>query len=190
MEKVLFKDGIFELVSEEKEYLIDGKKKNIKRKYVRRPPGVRAIIINNKNEILLSKEYRYEHECFDYRLPGGKVFDSIEEYNEKIKENNVLDYAYKQVIKETKEEVGILVSNPQVYTISRAGSSIEWDLYYFIVRDYEIINNGQELEEDEVVDGFVFKSKEEIIKMCIDKEIHEERTIGVLLTYLLQESNK
>lgn len=79
MKKVvsLYNNGIFEFLNIEEEFTIDNDIKTIKRKLVRRPPGVRAIIINENNQILLSKEFRYELNTFDYRLPGGKVFDSI-----------------------------------------------------------------------------------------------------------------
>lgn len=124
MEKVLFEEGIFEFVSEEKCYVINSNKRNIKRTFVRRPPGVRAIIINNKDEILLSREYRYELELFDYRLPGGKVFDSLDEYKKSMANNNVLENAYKAVAKEVREEVGISVRKPVLYTTSYAGASV------------------------------------------------------------------
>lgn len=151
------------------------------------PPGVRAIIINKNNQILLSKEYRYELESFDYRLPGGKVFDDLDEYKKSIEEDTLLDNAYKAVEKEAKEEIGFTINNPIIYTISHAGASVVWDLYYFIIKDYEIIENGQELEENEIITDYVWKTLDEIQKMCIKKEIHEERTIGVLLSYILNE---
>lgn len=189
MEKVLFKEGIFEFVSEEKCYSVNGENRNIKRTFIRRPPGIRAIIINDKKEILLSKEYRYELESFDYRLPGGKVFDKLDDYKKSIENDTILENTYKTVAKEVKEEVGILTRNPILYTISHAGASIIWDLYYFIINDYEIIEDGQELEENEIIDGFVWKTQDEIIEMCLDKQIHEERTVGVLLSYILKNKN-
>ena len=186
MEKVLFKEGIFEFVSEEKSYSVYGEDRKIKRTFVRRPPGIRAIIVNDKKEILLSKEYRYELELFDYRLPGGKVFDNLDDYKKSMEQDTLLENVYKTVVKEVKEEVGISIKNPILYTTSHAGASVVWDLYYFIIEDYEIIDGGQELEENEVIDGFVWKTQDEIIEMCLNKEIHEERTIGVLLSYILK----
>lgn len=186
MEKILYQEGIFEFVSEEKDYKIKNAIKKVKRKYVRRPPGVRAIIINKKGEILLSKEYRYELEKFDYRLPGGKVFDDLNSYKSSLKNDTLLENAYKAVIKEVKEEIGFITSNPELYTISHAGSSIVWDLFYFIIKDYEIVPKGQDLEADEVVEGYVWKSPTELVEMCLTKEIHEERSVGVLLTYILE----
>ena len=55
MEEILFQEGIFECVQEEKSYCVNGLSKQIKRTFVRRPPGIRAIIINQKGEILLTR---------------------------------------------------------------------------------------------------------------------------------------
>lgn len=43
MEKILFQEGIFEFVSNEKNYDIDGESRTIKRNFVRRPPGVKVF---------------------------------------------------------------------------------------------------------------------------------------------------
>ncbi|MBI5466096.1 MAG: hypothetical protein HY974_02290 [Candidatus Kerfeldbacteria bacterium] len=50
-----------------------------------RAPGVRLIIETEKDGqkgLLMTKELRREAEGFDYRLPGGKVFDNLKEYNQ------------------------------------------------------------------------------------------------------------
>lgn len=48
MEKCIFDNGLFEYLEIEEEINIDDQTKNIKRKVVRRPPGIRALIINDK----------------------------------------------------------------------------------------------------------------------------------------------
>ena len=53
MEKSLFNNGFFEFVQSEKEYNIDNNKKVIKRNFVRRPPGIRALIIDKQEEKIL-----------------------------------------------------------------------------------------------------------------------------------------
>lgn len=58
----------------EKEFDFDGNMRLFE--YARRPPGVR-LLFERDGKILLTKEYRDEHANFDYRLPGGKVFDRI-----------------------------------------------------------------------------------------------------------------
>ena len=48
MEKSLFNNGFFEFVQTEREYVIDNTKKTVKRNLVRRPPGIRALIVDKK----------------------------------------------------------------------------------------------------------------------------------------------
>jgi hypothetical protein len=46
-----------------------------------RAPGVRLIIANKPSrKLLLTREFRSELNDWDYRLPGGKVFDTLDEY--------------------------------------------------------------------------------------------------------------
>src|SRR5262245_50284096 len=47
--------------------------------FAERAPGVRVLLTDGKN-ILLTKEWRVEIHAWDYRLPGGKVVDSLKEY--------------------------------------------------------------------------------------------------------------
>lgn len=189
-ETILFDNGFLEFVQTEECFLISGEEKIVKRNMVRRPPGVRAMIVNKDHQILFSKEYRYELSCFDYRLPGGKVFDELKSYKEALIQDKLLDNTYNAVIKEVKEEVGLEIRNPELFHISKAGAGVVWDLYYFLITDYKIIDHGQELENDEIVEGFVWKNFSEIEKMIINHEIHEERSIGVLFRYILNEQKK
>ena len=184
-EKILYENQFFEYIEQEKKYCIHEEEKTVNLKFMRRPPGVRALIINSKNQILLSYEYRYDLECFDYRLPGGKVFDTLEEYRKSREEDTVMEHANASVCKEVKEEVGIDVKNPEILWVSKAGASIHWDLYYYLITDFEITSSPT-LEENEVIDGYVWKSFEEVKQMCLEHRIHEERTVGVLLSYILK----
>ena len=54
-EHSIFDNGFFEFLETEEEFKIDNQTKYIKRNMVRRPPGIRALIVNRKNQILLSK---------------------------------------------------------------------------------------------------------------------------------------
>ncbi len=66
---------------------------------VRRPPGIRALIVNNDNQILLSKEFRYELNDWDYRLSGGKVFESLNDYKVALENNTVMENVLETVPK-------------------------------------------------------------------------------------------
>jgi hypothetical protein len=73
-ENIVAKGKIFELVQLEQP---DGRIFEV----ARRTPGVRLIIPDYATEkILLTKEFRRELNDFDYRLPGGKVFDTLDEF--------------------------------------------------------------------------------------------------------------
>ena len=191
MEKSVFNNGFLEFLETEEEHTINNQKKIIKRKMVRRPPGVRALILNkNDNQkILLSKEFRYELDKWDYRLPGGKVFVTLDLYKEAIARNDVQKYVDKSVAKEVLEEVGLIVKSQKLLKISHDGAGVIWDLFYYEIKDYEESLDGAHLEENEFVEGYVWKSFDEIIKMCIEQKINEERSVGVLLSYILEHKN-
>ncbi len=184
-ERALFDNGFFEFLETEEEFTIDNKKKHIKRNMVRRPPGIRALIVNEKNQILLSKEFRYELDDWDYRLPGGKVFDSLNDYKLALEDNKVMENVLKTVPKEVLEEVGLIISNPKLLKVSLDGAGVIWDLYYFEIKEYRKSETGPKLEEDEVINGYTWFDFDEIIRMCQKNEIHEDRTVGVLLSYIL-----
>lgn len=183
MEKVMYKGKIIEVVETEKNIPNSNKIKTFE--FARRSPGVRAIIVKD-GMMLLSKEYRYELNDFDYRLPGGKVFDTLDEFKNHIAKDLSED-AEKAVVKECFEEVGIKVKNPKLLQISKAGATIDWDLYYFEVTEFE--NDIQHLEEGEII-SFSWFSFEEVIEMCLANKIFEDRSVGVILKYILKSIKK
>lgn len=187
MEKVLFDNGFFEFVQSEDEFIIDGNIKNVKRNMVRRPPGIRALIVDKENKkILFSREFRYELNDWDLRLPGGKVFDSLEDYKKSLENDDVLEHVEMTVPKEVLEEIGLIVKNPKLIKVSKDGAGVIWDLYYYEITDYAISESGPHLEEDEVIQGYIWKSFDEIVDLCKQNLIHEDRTVGVLLSYILE----
>ncbi len=189
-ERRVFNNGFFEFLETEEEFVIDNQVKHIKRNMVRRPPGIRALIVNEKKQILLSKEFRYELNCWDYRLPGGKVFDSLNDYKIALKNNTVMENVLKTVPKEVLEEVGLIISNPKLLKVSLDGAGVIWDLYYFEIKEYTKSNTGPKLEENEIINGYQWFDFDEVIEMCQRLEIHEDRTVGVLLSYILNSKNK
>ncbi len=184
-EKNLFGNGFLEFLQTEEEFVIDNQIKHIKRNMVRRPPGIRALIANEKNQILFSKEFRYELNDWDYRLPGGKVFDSLEDYKLALENNTVKENVFKTVSKEVLEEVGLVISNPKLLKISLDGAGVIWDLYYFEIKEFKNAESGPKLEENEIINGYKWFDFDKIIEMCQRNEIHEDRTVGVILSYIL-----
>ena len=181
MEKITHQGNIIEVVQTEVE-VKPGIFKTFEK--ARRAPGTR-LIIPTASGIMLTKEFRPELNDYDYRLPGGKVFDSLEEYNNFLAtKTDILEPATAKAKAEAQEEVGIVVNNLSHLHTSRLGATIEWDLYYFVVSDYELSEQALELGEDIEVQEV---SLDEAQAMCLDGRIDEERSALVLLRYLKED---
>ncbi len=156
-----------------------------------RPPGVRLLLFNSDGKILLTKEYRNEQGKFDFRLPGGKVFDDLKSWLE-VKDNKPgMEIAVLEAARlEAKQEAGITgIKDLQIFHTSKDGATMEWDLIYL---KGEVAQTGeQELDGDEVIHGIEtdYYTKEQVLKMIIDGEISEDRTVGVLCRELLKDLN-
>lgn len=148
----------------------------------RRSPGVRALIVKD-NKMLLSHEFRNEINGYDYRLPGGKVFDTLEEYREHLNED-LIEFAKKAVIKEASEEVGLDAKSPKLIKFSKAGATIVWDLYYFEIKEFSESKQHLEYGEDITFDWHSF---DEVKQFCLDNKIQEDRSVAVILSYILMK---
>jgi 8-oxo-dGTP pyrophosphatase MutT (NUDIX family) len=151
----------------------------------RRPPGVRLVIVS-AGKMLLTEEYRREAGHVDLRLPGGKVFDDKESFAEAVRTGRLNEAVEKAVAREALEEVGILVSSPKLLTIAQAGATVEWDLYYFLVRDFSHAPGGPAPEEGEdIVPRWL--GPEEIVAAIRKGRMSEWRSVGVLLGLVFPE---
>lgn len=195
-DKVKYEGDLFQVLSRNKTFAIayEGKKFEtvLNYEYVKRPPGVRAIIIRD-DHILLNKEYRYELNGWDYRLPGGKVFDSQEEYKTVEDKEIIFKYVEKKLTEELCEEAEIKIKNYKFLEISNCGFTVDWDLYYYLVYDFEelpgfyandIKKNDFEYIQHRWVD------LKTAFNYCLDKKISEERSSNVLIRYLLVNYGK
>ncbi len=175
-EKVVFQWKILEIVHQLVQ--IDGQE--LVFEIARRSPGVRLIICN-KNKILLTKEYRKELKGWDYRLPGGKVFDTLAEYKKNKKD--IKKYARIAAKRECEEEVGLVPQDPKLYCVSQAWATVERDLYYYIVTKFVAHTAWQQLEVWEYID-VEWKTKKEILALIKKWAMHEDRSVWVLMRYL------
>ncbi len=147
----------------------------------RRAPGVRLLFVRDR-KILMSREYRSEIQDYDYRLPGGKVFDTLEEYNAAPQDDaSMAKHAEAAAIKEAIEEVGLVAKNLQLIHISHSGATVVWNLFYFVIEDFE--EGERELEDGEVIEP-EWKTFEEAEKLCLDGSVKEDRSAAVLLRFL------
>lgn len=151
----------------------------------RRTPGVRIIAKNSDGTYMLSNEFRHEHGSHGYRLPGGKMFDVLEDYlsfRETASKEALMKRAEEDALREAKEELGIeKAKNLRFIEKSVLGSVVEWDLYVFEVSDFEV--GEQKTHGMEIIEP-VNLTKEQVLKAIDNGDFNEDRIVPVLLRYL------
>lgn len=181
----IFKGKIIEVVNYTVTYGKDEEQGSFTAEVARRSPGVRLLLDDKQQQkILLTREARAETGGWDYRLPGGKVFDSLSDYIDHAENDDILlEKASIAADKECEEEAGYKVLHKQFLHRSIAGASVTWDLYYFLVDQFELTQ--QKLEEGELITKDWY-SYEDTKAMCLDGSISEDRSVAVLLRHLLK----
>ena len=161
--------------------------KSVSFEAARRSPGTRLIIVDTrKKQIILTKEFRTELNDYDYRLPGGKVFDSLNEYNDFLASGkDILEPAVERAKIEAKEETGIVANNARHIHTSVNGATVTWDLLYFVIDDWKRGKQQLEAGEDISVEWFDFAEASEI---ALSGAMHEDRSAAVLLRWLNVQS--
>lgn len=148
-----------------------------------RPPGTRILIHDVKNDlILMTSEVRLDIGK-DLRLPGGKVRDTNQEWDQ-IKDNADLDnIIIEAAAKEVREEAGLEAQDLKVFSVSQSGGpTIKWDMYYLVSNKFTDLGH-QSLEEDEKIVTKWYPVSE-VIKMCLSGQVQEGRTVAAILQYL------
>ncbi len=154
--------------------------------WAERSPWVRCIIVNTHWDICISKEHRTELNSwqwwYDYRLPWGKVFDSLSEYEDFLASWwSILNACMEACEREAKEEVGVTSKSLRHVHTSWCGTTMRRDLYYFQLTDIKI--GTQELDGMEHIE-FDRYSKEQVIELCLHWKIHEDRSVATLFRYI------
>ena len=184
-EEIFARGKMFELVHETQ---ADGRVFEI----ARRAPGVRVVIYNkDEQKILLTKEFRKELQTWDYRLPGGKVFDSLSEYEVfRTSGKNIRDAAKEKALQEIREEAGLMAADARFFKKSTLGATVEWDLYIFEVDTWSRHVDGQQLEAGEQVEADNWFTFNEVIEKIMNGEMQEERIALILLQWISKQRRK
>ncbi len=177
-EQIIARGKIFELVQLPQE---DGRIFEV----ARRAPGVRLIIADkNAGTILLSRELRRELNAWDYRLPGGKVFDTLEEFEaHRVSGGDMMQAALSKAKEEALEEVGIEVMDLSLVKKSILGTTVEWDLFVFEATAWQFHERMQS-GEGEQIEADTWVSYADAERMIMQGEMQEERVALVLLRWL------
>lgn len=178
-ELIYAKGKLFELVHQEQP---DGRVFEV----ARRAPGVRIIIFDkSERKLLLTKEFRRELNAWDYRLPGGKVFDTLEEF-EMFRQSgkDILKVATAKAKAEAQEEAGIAIDELSFFKKSTLGATVEWDLYVFEASKWREHEDGQALEAGEQVEQVGWYEYKTVEKMILEGDMQEDRIALILLQWL------
>ncbi len=175
-EEIVFQWKIIEVVQQ----TVKVEDKELLREIAKRSPGVRLIICDG-DKILITNEFRKEVNTDDYRLPGGKVFDTLKEYNEH--KNDIEKYALLWVKRECEEETWLIPEDISLYHISKVWATMERDLYYYVITKFSYHEKGQQLELWENI-TVEWKTKEEILTIIKNWWMYEDRSVWVLMRYL------
>lgn len=178
-ERVVYSGRIFEVVR--RPMRVGGKV--VEFESVRRSPGVRLLIVRDK-KMLLVREYRSELNGFDFRLPGGKVFDEFGDYKKALLDGaDILASAICAAKRECLEETGLVAKRVEHIHTTASGATVVWDLFYFVVRDFVGDGSCQSLDEGEVIYP-EWKTFDEVKRLCLGKGINEDRSVAVILRFL------
>lgn len=182
-ERIFSKGKLFAIVHFEQD---DGRTFEV----ARRAPGVRLIIHDGAaGKVLLTKEYRRELDAWDYRLPGGKVFDSLDEFEAfRQSGNDILEAAKVKAIEEAQQEAGVEVAKLEFFKKSVLGATVEWDLYVFEATEWRISVEGQELEVGEKIEADNWVTYDEARTMALNGTMAEERIALILLQWLEEKT--
>ena len=152
---------------------------------VRRPPGVRALVVQS-NKLLLTYEYRYELDSWDYRLPGGKVFDTNISYCSETPSSLIMNNVVDALKRELREEANIEIQNYSLLNVSHCGLTVEWDLYYFLVNQFNCSSNKtiQKSEYEYIQNLWVDFST--ALDLCLSGAVSESRSAYEIIRYILK----
>ena len=154
------------------------------REVARRAPGVRAIAVTKDNKFIITREYReYLKKQLDYRLPGGKVVDTLSEYHGLLARNHLANHIRYAVNKELTEETGITAKSVTKFAVSNSGGTIDWDLHYFEMKD---LSFGEARPEDDEKIEVLQLTVKETIDIVVLKQMSEDRSRMILMDYLLE----
>lgn len=178
-EEIVFQGKIVEVVHQPMK--IGDAKKTFE--FARRSPGTRLIIVDkDAKKIIVTREHRTEVDGYDYRLPGGKVFDTLAAYNEfLLSGRDILEVAAEQAKIEAREETGIKAESVEHAHTSVNGATMVWDLYYFVIKQWEQGDQQLEAGEDISIEWVDYAKTKEL---AISGQMSEDRSVAVLLRWL------
>ncbi len=157
---------------------------------VLRAPGSRILIVKN-GKLLLTREKRGELDgAVDYRLPGGKVFDTNEAFQAYVESSkDIVDASRDSISKEAVEEAGIIVESSKLsyLGVDVLGATVSWDLHYWLATEFEMHEAGAQFHESEAdeIEGSIWLALGEVATLVLNqKQFSESRSAMMITRYI------
>jgi ADP-ribose pyrophosphatase len=154
-----------------------------------RSPGVRVVVLNGDG-VLLTCEWRHEQQRYDYRLPGGKIFDSYDEFDLCRDDPEALARACRRAAeRELREEAHLRIDAAafKPVHVSVCGATVNWDLHYFAAEidashstPWRTTHEGERLRCE-------FHSPGAVLELFKSGAIGEDRSAALLLRLILTD---
>ncbi len=143
------------------------------REVVRHSGGAAILYINEKDEVLLIKQFRYPYNEVIYEIPAGKIENKENPYNTALRE----------LEEETGFKTNELTHLGNIYPTVGYTDEI---IYIYLAKD--VIKTHTNFDRDEfIVYEYIPLSK--VKEMIINNEIKDAKTVCAISYYLLKNKN-
>ncbi len=138
------------------------------------PPGIFAVTLNEKSDILLVRQHRYPTDATSWELPGGGL----------KKENT----AEMQIAEELAEEAHMQARSFKRLgkTQTQPGVTNELDVFFLATGAVPVIGASPITKQEEGIDEVSFFALKEVLSMIREGQISHGQTITGLMLYLTQ----
>lgn len=166
--KVIYDGKIFKI---ELDTVICPNKREAKREIVRHHGGACILAVNDKEEILLIKQFRYAYDEVIYEIPAGKLEENEE--------------PYAAALRELEEETGYKANKLDylgvIYpTVGYCSEKI------YIYQASEFIKTQTNFDEDEVIEA-EFVPLKKVLEMIQNGIIKDAKVICAINYYLINK---
>ena len=157
------------IITVEKDIVLCPNNNNATREVVRHKGGSTILYINDSNEVLLIKQFRYAYNEVLYELPAGKL---------ELGEN-----PYDSATRELEEETGLKpISLDYLGCIYPTCGYSDEVIHLYLAKD--VIKTKTNFDSDEYIESF-FIPLEKVKQMILNGEIKDAKTICAISKYLL-----
>jgi ADP-ribose pyrophosphatase len=144
-----------------------------KREIIEHSGGSAILLINENNEVLFVRQFRYAYNEELLEIPAGKL--------------NIGEKPISAAIRELKEETGYVADIKEYGVVYPSPGYTNEKIYLFLALNYKV---GEcSLDEDEFLNlEYIHLNK--VIKMIDDGEIKDSKTIIAIQKYLIDKQIK